>query len=435
MWTTQVSQFTKMTLETLTAAAAPRALDGIVVLDLSGALGNYCGKLFADLGADVILVEPPAGAPTRRMHPTIEGRTDADASLLFRYNNANKRGMVIDLDTSAGQDLFRTLAARAHLVIETERPGVMAARGLGHADLRAIAPHLVMTSITPFGQTGPYAQWEAEDIVGLALGGMLYLAGYPDGPPMAAYGNQAYAAANLFGAVASMAAVYDAEVSLRGQHVDVSTQECVVMGLENAVQFFDLEGTIRKRNAGQQRQAGTGVFDCADGSIYLMAGGIGANRFWGTTVQWLIDEGVEGAEALKESCWTDMAFLTTEGAKETFGRIFLPFSRKRTKLELYTEGQKRRIPIAPISNTADIVQSRQLRERDYFIDGATITGGDPTGMPASWLMPGAPFRLSATPWSLRRPAPALGQHTREILNEFGVDAGRQVQLFAEGIVR
>jgi benzylsuccinate CoA-transferase BbsE subunit len=421
------------TITTESASATPAgslALEGIVVLDLSGALGNYCGKLYADLGADVILVEPLSGTATRRMEPKMEGCSDIEASLHFQYNNTNKRSVAIDLDQREGQELFRSLAARAHLVIETERPGVMEARGLGYQALREIAPHIVMTSITPFGRSGPYAQWEAEDIIGLALGGMLSLGGYFDSPPMAAYGYQAFAAANLFGAVASLAALYDAEVSGTGQHVDVSMQECVVMGMENAVQFFDLEGTIRKRNAGQQRQAGTGVFECKDGYIYLMAGGIGANRFWGTTVQWLLDEGVEGAELLKESCWSDMDYLATDEAKETFKRIFSGFAQKETKLELYARGQQRRIPIAPVSNTADILQSKQLQDRGFFVKAPASASGD-----GPMLMPGAPYKLSATPWSLRRRAPKLGEHTGEILSALGISDERRVKLQQQGIVR
>lgn len=408
------------------------SLAGIRVLDLSGALGNYCGKLFADLGADVILVEPLSGTATRAMEPRIDKRNDTDASLVFQYHNTNKRSIAIDLDRPEGCNLLRALAEGAHLLIENERPGAMEARGLGYAALRRIAPRLVMTSITPFGQDGPYAQWKAEDIVGLATGGMLCLGGYPDTAPMAAFGYQAFAAANLFAAVASMAAVYEAEASRSGQHVDVSMQECVVMGMENAVQFFDLEGTIRKRNAGQQRQAGTGVFACKDGYVYLMAGGVGANRFWGATVRWLIDEGVEGAEMLGDSCWTDQDFLATDEAKAIFTHVFSRFAMKETKRALYERGQARRIPIAPVNDTADILNSGQLRERGFFVPVALPGDG---GEEVACQMPGAPYRLGATPWKLARRAPRLGEHTAEILAELGIGAQRQAELQQRGVVR
>src|SRR5690606_24164279 len=128
------------------------------------------------------------------------------------------------------------LAKNAHVIIESEAPGVMERRGLGYSTLRQSNPQLVMTSITSFGQKGPYADWLGSDLVGMATGGMLYLAGYPDTAPTVAFGEQAIGAANLFAAVATMAAVYEAECSNSGQHIDVSVQESVVMGMENAVQ-------------------------------------------------------------------------------------------------------------------------------------------------------------------------------------------------------
>jgi crotonobetainyl-CoA:carnitine CoA-transferase CaiB-like acyl-CoA transferase len=408
--------------------ASEQALAGIVVLDLSRGFGNYCGKMFANLGADVILVEPLAGLPTRRMGPRIEGCADVESSLVFQYQNTDKRSLALDLDHPQGQEAFRALAARAHLVIESERPGVMQRRGLGYEALRAAAPGLVMASLTPFGQSGPYAQWQAEDIVGLAMGGMLYLGGYIDSPPMAVFGDQAISATNVFASVASMAAVYEAEASGSGQHIDIAMQECVVMGMENAVQFFDLEGTVRKRTAGQQRLAGTGVFECKDGYIYLMAGGIGGNRFWGVTTQWLIDEGVEGAETLTEACWTDQDFLASAAAKQTFTRLFAPFAKRHTKSELQEKGRTRRIPMAPIRDASDLEDNAQLKHREYFVG---VPGPDGREL----RMPGAPYKLGRTPWTLRSGAPRLGQHTREILLGAGMDAAHVSALLGNGVAR
>jgi len=154
-------------------------------------MGNYCGKLFADLGADVILVEPASGVPTRGMEPMISCHEGAEASLVYQYQNTNKRSIVLDLEQDGGRELLRALVKGADLLIESEHPGVMQARGLDYQTLRKINPALVMASITAFGQSGPYADWQAEDIVGLALGGMLYLGGYTDTAPIAAFGDQA----------------------------------------------------------------------------------------------------------------------------------------------------------------------------------------------------------------------------------------------------
>lgn len=406
------------------------ALAGLRVLDLSGASGQYAGKLFADLGAEVLLVEPPGGSPVRRDEPFLDREPGVERSLAFSYFNTGKRGVVIDLDHPEGQQVLRALAARADLLIESERPGVQAARGLGFAALAATAPRLVVTSITPFGQTGPYAHYESEDIVALALGGMLSLGGYPDTPPIAAYGNQAQLAASLFAAVASMMALWavEGDPAARGQHIDVSMQECVAMGLENAVQFVDLEGTVRRREGGQQRQAGTGVFDCADGQVYLMAGGIANNRFWGTSTQWLLDEGVSAAEAFKAPQWSDANYLLSEEAKRLFAEVFMPFAKTRTKAQLYRATQSRRIPLCPVATPADLPANAQLQHRGYFTETLHVASG------RILLAPGAPYRLSQTPWRIQRPSPRLGEHTSEVLRELGLGEADEARLRAMKVV-
>lgn len=244
---------------------------------------------------------------------------------------------------------------------------------------------------------------------------MLYLGGYTDTAPIAAFGNQAVSAANLFAAVASMGALYEAEASGSGQHIDISMQECVVMGLENAVQFYDLEGVIRKRAAGKQRFAGTGVFKCKDGYIYLMAGGVAGNRFWPATTQWLIDEGVQHAQVFTERRWLSQDFLATDEARMTFLEIFNPFVLAHTKQELHARGRERRIPIAPIYDTSELEHREQLKHRKYFV---TADGPNHTIL----RMPGAPYKLSATPWALQHSAPRLGEHTQEILMQVSTKA-------------
>ena len=413
-----------------TPNAAPSALAGLRVLDLSGLAGQYCGKQFADLGADVILVEPVTGSPVRRDGPFVDDRAHIEFSLPFAYFNAGKRGMAIDLDRSEGQRILRQLADGADLIIETEKPGTMNDRGLDHAALSMRNPTLVMTSVTPFGQTGPYAKYEAEDIVALALGGLLYLGGYPETSPIAAYGNQAYLAAAQFASVASLMALLSVDTGRErvGQHVDVSIQECVTMGLETAVQYYDLERTVRKRASGQQITAGVGVFDCADGQIYLMAGGIASTRFWENLVRWLMDEGVEAAGRMLELTWASHDYLATSEAKAIFSDLFAPFARKHTKAYLYQTCQSRRIPICPINTPRDILTSRQLDYRNFFI----FQEHTPSGR--KLVVPGAPYRLEATPWHQQRPAPRLGEHTSEILAALGYQPAARTALLKSGAV-
>jgi len=402
------------------------ALQGIRVLELPGQLGAYAGKLFADMGADVILIEPNGGATTRRALPLISdvSPSSGEASLNFAYFNTSKRSITLDLDHTSGQEAFKKLAQTANLIIDSSRPGAMKARGLDHLALSSIAPRLVYTAITPFGQTGPYSEYESEDIVLLALGGLLSLAGFLDSPPTRVWGNQAVLAASQFAAAGSLAAVLHAEFSGQGQLVDVAAQQCVVMGLENAVQFADLEGTVRKRAGGAVRFAGTGIFSCLDGEVFVMAAGVGDPRFWQNTVAWLRDEGVSAVEEISDEKWRDFRFLATDPAKEVFKRIFKPFAASKTLKYLYHEGQRRGVPIAPMSSPLDLVTNDQLNSHNYFV---TI---DHPNISQTSKMPGAPYLLSATPAVITR-SPRAGEHTHDVLTEAGLTESQIANLRME----
>lgn len=403
------------------------ALSGLRVLDLTGNGLQYCGKLFAQLGADVILVEPRYGSRSRREGPFLDDKPHPERSLTFAYFNQGKRGIVLDLDTPDGQRIFRELAQTADLLIEAESVGAMTRRGLDAPSLSAHTRRLVVCSITAFGQSGPYSRHHAEDLTLLAMGGLLYLAGDADAAPMAAHGGQALLAGAQFAAVASMAALLQAESCGMGQLLDVSIQEAVSMALENAVQFYDLERTIRTRKGSEQRQAGSGLFACKDGMVYLMAGGLASSRFWHATAEWMIEGGAPGAESLLGNEWAEQSYLESDEGKRRFAGVFGPFAADRTKAELYEQGQARRIPICPLNTTADLVESRQLRHRNHFQTTLHQFSG------RSFEVPGAPYHLSATPWGLGSPAPTLGQHTCEIMSSLGHDRSTQAAWVLAGV--
>jgi len=382
------------------------ALAGLRVVEFGAGLGAYCGTLFAGLGAEVVLVEPPGGSPLRRRGPWIGARRDGEASLLHAALNAGKRSIRLDLGHGAELATARRLALRADLVVA----GGPLPPALSHAALAAERPDLVTLALSPFGAEGPRAGWAAEDITGLALGGMLSLAGYPDGPPIAACGEMAVAAASLFGATAALAALLRAEAGGGGALVDVSMQECVAMGLENAIQFLDLEGIVRRRDAGGQRQAGTGVFPCRDGHVYLMAGGVASNRFWDATVTWLEAEGLPGAGTLREPRWLDSHWLATAEAKRFFAALFEPFAAGRSKAELVAAAAARRIPLAPIATARDILASEQLAARGFFVERALDDG-------RAAPFAGPPYQLSATPWRAPSPAPRLDADREAVLRD------------------
>lgn len=406
---------------------SPSALEGLRVLDLSGPMGNYAGKLFADMGADVILVEPPQGTALRREPPFIAGIAGVERSLNFAYQNTSKRGICLDLDTASGQHLFRELAATADLVIETFPPGWMDARGIGYEALSQRKPSISVASITPFGQTGPYAQMQATDLVGLALGGLLHMGGYRDAAPTQAHGDQAFKCAAMYGAVAAMLAVTQAELSGQGQHVDISMQESVTLALENAAQTYDLEGTIRQRPLGDQRFAGYGLFPCKDGYIFLGSRGIGNSPAWTRSMQWFQDEGMAGAERLLGPEWSDLNYLRSDEARDVFGELFITWAKQHTKAWLYTEGQKRGIPLAPVSTPADLMENPQLRARGHFVPFTHPL------LEQAAEMPGAPYVLSGTPWQVRGEAPKLGEHTVEVLGEIGVAPEEVARLVSMGV--
>ncbi|MBI2318514.1 MAG: CoA transferase [Betaproteobacteria bacterium] len=238
------------------------ALEGLRILEVAGLCSAYAGRLFAGMGADVILVEPPAGAAHRRQGPFIDNVPSIERSLTFTYLHAGKRSVTLDLDTADGQALFRKLAATASVVVESEPVGVMRARGLDYASLKEINPALVYTSITPFGSDGPYKEYVANDLILLAMGGLLTLGGYAEAEPTRAPGDQALLAGGQFGAIGTMMAVLDAEESGAGQFVDVSVQECVTTGAEAVVwKTLRVPASIRARTARSSSAPGRQVPD------------------------------------------------------------------------------------------------------------------------------------------------------------------------------
>lgn len=370
------------------------ALAEVRVLELSGLYGAYCGKLFAGLGAEVTLIEPPAGSPMRSKPPFVNDCSGPDNSLPFAYYAAGKASLILDLTTAAGQCALKQQVRDADLLILADHPQ---ADQVDLSALRSERPGLICTRITPYGASGPYADYIGDDLTLMAMGGLLMMAGFPGEAPVVAYGEQGFLAADQFAAVASLAAVLRAERTGEGERIDVSIQESVVMALENAAQTYQLEGNIRNR-ATAARRAGSGIFPCKDGDIYLLAGGIGETAMWGNFAAWMADEQIEGADAFAAPEWSD----TAPDAVQIFGRAFLPYAVQRTKNELYAKGKQWGVPVAPMSTPADLLENRQLAHRGFFVPV-------PPGHAAAGIrMPGAPYKFSKTPWTLLSPSPAIG---------------------------
>ena len=219
------------------------------VLDLSDEKGFLCGRILGDLGADVIKIEPPGGDPSRRRGPYYHGDARADRSLYWFAHNYNKRGVTLDLATADGRDLFLRLARSAHFVIETAPPGRMEALGLGYETLREANPALVMTSITPFGPTGPHAAYQADDLVAMAAGGLMSICGDDDRPPVRIGEPQAYMLASAQAATGTMLAHYARNRSGQGSLVTVSMQEAVANTLTTTPHYWFASNVVQRRGA------------------------------------------------------------------------------------------------------------------------------------------------------------------------------------------
>jgi benzylsuccinate CoA-transferase BbsE subunit/naphthyl-2-methylsuccinate CoA transferase subunit len=399
------------------------ALSGIRVLEFAGEIGSYTGKLFANLGAEVIHIEPMDSSPIRKAGPFYKDIPDKEGSLQFIYQNTGKKGIVLDIEKEQGREIFLKLVKTADLLIESFKPGYLNKFGLGYDQLSELNPRLVYTSVTGYGQNGPYRDYPWSDITTLAMGGLLYLAAQGDDLPARVPDNQAYFMGAMYAATGSMMALIEAEDSGRGQYLDVSLQECVATALENALQFYDLEGIIR-RGIGHV-EAGMGIYPCQDGYVYLVAG-MGDNvNLWTAFVDWLHEEKVEGAEILAHDEWKTPKFRRTAEAKQRFGEIFVPFSMKHNKLYLFENGQNRRVTIHPVNNPKDICEDPHIKYRKFMADYYSESLGGQV------FMPGAPYRLSQTPWNLGTEPPKFGQHTAEILQEIGYDE-KQIQSFKQG---
>ena len=372
------------------------------VVDLCGELGALCTVMLSGLGAEVIRVEPPGGHATRTKPPLLADGT----SLYWSQMNAGKRSVVLNLESTAGREDLRRLAKTADFLIESSTPGAMASLGLGFEDLRAIAPRLIYTSITPFGQEGPKSDWAGPDLIGMAAGGLMSLCGDPDRAPLRVSVEQGFGLAGLAASVGSLIALHARERTGRGQQVDVSMQAAVANALGNARLYYAMEGLVTRRAGGGRAFGKVGtrlIFESSDGHVAF----IRVSYTFEALATWFEAEGVPYAfeverwsqRALAGSQMPDASEVTALEAE------LIPFFAARSTMELYEEGQRRGLMICPVSNMADLASNPQLQHRKFF-------GQDSDGV----RRPGAPMRMSATPW-LRGAAPRLGADTDAVMEQ------------------
>jgi crotonobetainyl-CoA:carnitine CoA-transferase CaiB-like acyl-CoA transferase len=404
------------------------------VLDLTDERGLLCGKILADLGADVLQIEPPGGSSARRVAPFYSDEPHPDHSLCWWAYGANKRSITLDVACADGRALFERLAATAHFVLESGRPGELAARGLGYERLAEINPELIVVSITPFGQTGPYATYLASDLVGMGLGGFMYVTGDPDRPPVRVGFPHFYLHGSAAAATGAMLAHAHRVSTGQGQHVDVSCQESVARALANSLASYAIEGAVIVRQ-GSYRQTGANTFmritwPCKDGFVnFQFSGGASSGQSVNNFVRWMADEGMPD-EYMLSLDFKAMGYGVI--TSETMDRIVPPVSKflmERTKQQLFEGAIERRILLYPVSTLGDILESPQLEARDFF---TLVVSAELAGV-VTLLGPFA--RSSAAPVKAGALPPRLGQHNADVYRgELGLTTGDLTRLAGAGVI-
>lgn len=392
-------------------------LDGVSVLDLTDDKGLLCGRMLADLGADVIKIEKPGGDDARNIGPFYHDIPDSEKSLFWFAYNLNKRGITLNIESPDGQAILKKLVQEADIVIESFPVGYMGELGLGYSTLSKINTGLIMVSITPFGQNGPFNSYQASDIVGMAMGGYLYLSGEPDCPPNRISVPQAYLHAASEAAVAIMIALYYRETSGKGQYLDVSMQQSVVMTTVQAVPFWLLSNIVLERSGAFRTGLTSGApqqqtWVCKDGFVnFVIYGGKHGEERNTRLVKWMAEEGM-ATDHLINMKWAewDVSNMTKEDWDKIEGPI-RKFLLNHTKEELLAGSLKRGCPICPVSSPSEVVNSAQLDARQFWMEV------EHPELNTTIKYPGFCLRFSETPCQLWRRAPLIGEHNLEIYRD------------------
>ncbi len=380
-------------------ATAP-PLEGIRVLDLCQPEGQLCGRLLADLGAEVIKVEPPGGDLGRRLEPFVKEGAHPEGSLSFAYFNANKKSIILDLAEQEDRERFRGLAEKSDVILETFAPSVMQGWGLDHAQLSKDNPGLVTASITGFGLSGPYSRYKAPSIVCSAMGGVMYLCGSEEKPPLAELENQPYHLASAFAATGVLLALRQRESTGQGQMVEISCQEVQAFQQHILVNYSANQNVLKR--AGSRTPVGGGmpygIYPTSDGYCHLV---VIATSHWRSFVDWM-----GSPDALTDDLWDNRHIRIAN--PDLIEYLTGEFTRKLTKEEFFRQGQARRVTTAPVNTPEEFVDDPHVRDIGLFEDVEHPVLG-------STRLVRPPFRLSASPAVIRKGAPLLGEHTEEVL--------------------
>ena len=420
--------------------AAQRLLSPYRVLDLTDQRGLLCGKILADLGADVIQIEPPGGSPARELGPYYHDEAEPEKSLFWWAYAANKRGITLNIESSVGHSLLLKLVKDADFVIESFSPKYMDGLGLSYAALAEVNPALVLVSISPFGKDGPYAHYNAPDIVGTAMGGFMWLTGDSDRPPVRVSFPHFYLHGAAAGATGAMLAHTHRALTGEGQHVDVSCQQAVARTLAHAPQHWDVEGNVLQRMGVFRQTSGDNFvrtsWPCKDGFINYSPGGGGAGVAASTRalLAWMDEEGL-GDEYLDSVDWEELGYGQMRA--EIMNKAVEPLIRffaTHTRAELVAGSVEKRILLFPVSTQEDILAHPQLEARGYFLELEHPELGITATYPGLFIKDndrdGESQRLG-----IRRRPPLIGEHNPEIYQgDLGMSDGELEDLQAGGVI-
>jgi crotonobetainyl-CoA:carnitine CoA-transferase CaiB-like acyl-CoA transferase len=383
-------------MEANPAHSLPGALDGVRVLDVAEPLGAFASRIFGDLGADVIKIEPPGGDPGRNLYPFATQGSER-LSLAFVRANVNKRSLILDLDQPEDQEQFRVLAAQSDVVVSTEGLATWATRGIDLERLSSLYPRLIWLSFSIFGLTGPYRDYIGNNTVAEAMGGLSYIQGDDAKPPTVSPCEQGVYLASVQGVFGALMALWERRSSGQGQLVEASVQD-VLANLYFLLVNYGLWSDIPYRIGARNYMPPNGYYPCKDGHVFiatLMSG------LWDKLVEFV------GDPRLKDPALQDDKYR--DAYPELVDPILREFTKRHERWPLTTALQAHGVPAAPWSTVADVASNEHLKERNFFTDFEQPPFG-------KLRTTGPLFRAGASPLCIRRPAPQLGEHQQEVLS-------------------
>ena len=392
----------------------------IRVLDLADEKASFCSKILADLGAHVTKVEKPGGDSSRGIGPFWENSAHPAESLSFWYNNANKLGVTLNLEDSAGREIFAKLSKNTDVIVESFQPGYLDKLGLSFEFMNTVNPGVIMVSVTGFGQNGPRRDFKSCDLVASALGGQMYVTGSPSLFPIKAYGQQSYLAASLYATVGILLALRRRAKTGKGDHIDISLQEAVASTLEHVMVRYFNEQIVAKRSGNRHWNDFFCILPCKDGFIHL-------TPFveWETLVGLLESDGQ--AEDLKDERWKDETYRSEhlDHVIDVLGK----WTKQYKVDDLFQLGQLMRFPWAPIQSPSEILASPQLKARRFFTDFEHAELGSVIGYP------GMPYRFSSQYSMPRKKAPRVAEdNVRVYEGDLGLSNRQLEGLSHKGII-